>query len=212
MKTEIKFGTDGFRGIIAREFTFETVERIIKAITLYIENLNQNKKTIIVGYDPRFMADEFAKFCAELLKNFGFRVVLSNSIVPTPIVAYHAKFYPDSIGAIMLTASHNPPNYQGIKFIPNYGGPADKTMTDEILKFIDKDVTDKKGGEIVSLDLKEDYFKHIEKLIDFKTIKQNQPNIIYDGLFSSSIGYFDELLKINSIKFKAFNMYHDHTF
>ena len=117
--TEIKFGTDGFRGIIAKEFTFDTVERIINAINLYIKNLNSPKKTIIVGYDPRFMAKDFAQFCAEKLKDFGFKVVLSSKVVPTPIVAYQAKNYPDSIGAIMLTASHNPPNYQGIKFIPN---------------------------------------------------------------------------------------------
>ena len=122
-KTVIKFGTDGFRGIIAKEFTFETVERIIKAICLYIKNLNQPQKTIIVGYDPRFMASGFALFSAELLKSFGFRVILSSKVVPTPIVAFQAKYCPDSIGAIMLTASHNPKEYQGIKFIPNYAGP-----------------------------------------------------------------------------------------
>ena len=211
-KTKIEFGTDGFRGIIAKDFTFETVERIICAISLYIKNLNQEKNTIIVGYDPRFMAINFAKFCANLLKDLGFRVILSNKVVPTPIVAYCAKYFPDSIGAIMLTASHNPKEYQGIKFIPNYAGPATKEITDEILKYLDKETTKTFNGEIIEKNLEEEYFTHIEKLIDFKSIKNNPPKIIYDGLFSASIGYFDKLLDRNNIQYKAFNLHHDPTF
>ena len=84
-KTIIKFGTDGFRGIIARDFTFETVERIIKAISLYIQNLKTNKNTIIVGYDPRFMARDFACFSVELLKKYGFRVILSKKLSQLPL-------------------------------------------------------------------------------------------------------------------------------
>lgn len=211
-KTVIKFGTDGFRGIIAREFTFETVERIIKAISLYIKSLNEDKKTIIVGYDPRFLASEFASFSADLLKKFGFKVILSSKIVPTPIVAYEAKYHPDSIGAIMLTASHNPKEYQGIKFIPNYGGPATKEITDKIIGFVDKEIAPVEDGEIIVQDLEENYFKHIESLIDFDLIKNNQPKIIFDGLYSSSIGYFDKLLKRHNINFKEFNMFHSSDF
>ena len=211
-KTVIKFGTDGFRGIIARDYTFETVERIIKAISLYIRSLNQPQKTIIVGYDPRFMARDFAVFCAELLKKYGFKVVLSSKVVPTPIVAYQAKYYPDSIGAIMLTASHNPKEYQGIKFIPNYAGPATKEITDEILKYVDCEILPQDGGEIVEKALEEDYFKHLESVIDFEVIKNNQPKIIFDGLFSSSIGYFDKILDKYLIKYDSFNMYHNPDF
>jgi len=211
-KVKIKFGTDGFRGIIAREFTFETLKRIINAINLYIKHLNIPQKTIIIGYDPRFMAKDFAEYASELLKGYGYRVILSSKIVPTPIVAYCAKYYPDSIGAIMLTASHNPPNYQGIKFIPNYAGPATKEITDKILTFLDKETYEIEDGEIIEQDLSENYFKHIENLIDFNIIRKNAPKILFDGLYSSSIGYFDELLKRNSINFETVNMYHDPLF
>ncbi|MBQ8475684.1 phosphoglucomutase/phosphomannomutase family protein [bacterium] len=211
-KTEIKFGTDGFRGIIAREFTFDTLKRIINAINLYLKSLNSPKKTIIVGYDPRFMARDFAQFCAQLLKNYGFKVILSKRVVPTPIVAYCAKYYPDSLGAIMLTASHNPPNYQGIKFIPNYAGPATKEITDKILTFLDKDTYTIEGGDIIEEDLENEYFEHIEKLIDFNTIKNNPPKIMFDGLYSSSIGYFDKLLDKYQIPYKSTNMHHDPCF
>ena len=211
-KTIIKFGTDGFRGIIARDFTYETVERIIKAISLYIKNLKSNKNTIIVGYDPRFMARDFACFSAELLKKYGFRVILSKKVVPTPIVAYCAKYYPNSIGAIMFTASHNPKEYQGIKFIPDYAGPATKEITDEILKYLDKEIELKQEGEIIETNLEEDYFKHLESIIDFDVIKKNQPKIIYDGLYSASIGYFDKILDKHNIKYESFNMFHSSDF
>ena len=211
-KTIIKFGTDGFRGIIARDFTFETVERIIKAISLYIKNLKSNKNTIIVGYDPRFMARDFACFSAELLKKYGFRVILSKKVVPTPIVAYCAKYYPNSIGAIMFTASHNPKEYQGIKFIPDYAGPATKEITDEILKYLDKEIELKQEGEIIETNLEENYFKHLESIIDFDVIKKNQPKIIYDGLYSASIGYFDKILDKHNIKYESFNMFHSSDF
>ena len=211
-KTVIKFGTDGFRGIIAKDFTFETTERIIKAISLYLKNLNSNKKTVIIGYDPRFMAKDFAVFSAELLKNYGFRVILSKKVVPTPIVAYCAKFSPDSIGAIMFTASHNPKEYQGIKFIPNYAGPATKEITDEILKYLDKETEPKPQGEIIEENLEDGYFKHLENIIDFDIIKKNQPKIIYDGLYSASIGYFDKILDKHNIKYESYNMFHSSDF
>lgn len=211
-EVKIKFGTDGFRGIIARDFTFNTVEKIIKAIACYLKNLYKDKNTIIIGYDPRFMAVNFAKFCANLLKDFGFRVILSSKVVPTPIVAFCAKYYPDSIGAIMLTASHNPKEYQGIKFIPNYGGPAVNDITDEILKYLNINPKKSNKGEIIEKNLEDDYFLHIQKLINFDIIKNNTPNIIFDGLYSSSIGYFDKLLDMNGIKYESYNMYHSSDF
>ncbi len=215
-KTKIEFGTDGFRGIIAKDFTFETVEKIIKAIINYLKNNFSNdeikSKPIIIGFDPRFMARDFACFCAEILSNASFNVILSNVVVPTPIIAYYSK-YLKTLGAIMFTASHNPKEYQGIKFIPNYAGPATKEITDEIIKYIDCDV-DFNGvkGKIETRDFKKEYFSQIEKLIDFKKIKNAKLNIIFDGLYSASVGYFDELLLKNDIEFLSYNMYHSSDF
>ena len=166
---EIKFGTDGFRGIIAKEFTFKNVERISKAIASYIIDKNKtHDNKILVGYDPRFMSYDFASFCSEIFIECGFSVYLSDSVVPTPTVAYASKDY---CGAVMFTASHNPPNYQGIKFIPNYQGPAAKEITDKILTFIDKPIQITNNGSCEYINLKNDYFSHIEKIIDFKSIR-----------------------------------------
>jgi len=208
--TKIEFGTDGFRGVIADDFTFENVEKITHATGLYVLETT-NLKTILIGYDPRFMADKFAKFCAEILSKSGFRVLLSSKVVPTPVIAYAATVEKDCAGAIMFTASHNPKEYLGIKFIPNYGGPATKEMTDRIVELIGNSLPSS-AGNIVEKDFSEEYFKHIETLIDFDVIKKSAPKIIYDGLFSASIGYFDTILKRNNIDFEGVNLHYDPDF
>lgn len=218
MATEIKFGTDGFRGIIADDFTYENVKKITVAISKYILN-HALGKTVLIGYDPRFTADKFAEFSSDILKDFGFKVLLSNQVVPTPVLAYAATVEKDCAGAVMFTASHNPKEYLGIKYIPSYGGPATKEMTDEIVSLIDncdcktfENQIGEQGGEVVLKDFSEEYFCRIEKLIDFDVIKKAAPKFIYDGLYSSSIGYFDTLLKRNGIEFETFNMHHDPNF
>lgn len=208
--TKIKFGTDGFRGIIADDFTFKNVEKITNATGLYILETT-NLKTILVGYDPRFMADKFAKFCAEILSKSGFKVLLSNKVVPTPVIAYAATVEKDCAGAIMLTASHNPKEYLGIKFIPNYGGPATKEVTDRIVELIDNTLPSYEGS-IIEKDFSSEYFKHIETLIDFNVIRQGGAKFIYDGLYSASVGYFDEILKRNKINFEGVNLHYDPDF
>lgn len=209
MNKKIKFGTDGFRGIIGKDFTKETVKKIVSAIAEYMRF-----GTVIIGYDPRLDADKYAKFASEILYELGFDVILSNRVVPTPVVAYMAKNTENSAGAIMFTASHNPKEYLGIKFIPNYGGPATSEITKEIENIIEnkENTLEKKEGSIIKKDFFENYYEGIKKLIDFDIIRKNQPKIIYDGLFSASIGYFDEILKRENIDFEIYNNKHDPNF
>ena len=127
----IKFGTDGWRAVVGKDFNKENVETVIKAVGKYVfDNFGLSKK-IIVGYDPRNMASEFAKNSAEQLCEYGFEVLLSDSVIPTPVLAYNANIL--NACAVMFTASHNPPEYLGIKFIPDYAGPATSDITDEIV-------------------------------------------------------------------------------
>lgn len=212
MANDIKFGTDGFRGIIAREFTYCNIEKITHAIVKYLKDIGQDGSTVLVGYDPRFMADKFAKFSADILENCGFQAYLSSKICPTPVLAYTTTITPNCGGAIMFTASHNPYEYLGMKFIPSYGGPATVEITDSIVKNLEAKNPAKSGGNISLKDFSEEYFRHIEKLIDFKSIAKAGLNILYDGLFSASIGYFDELLKRNKVVFESVNTYYDPLF
>lgn len=211
---KIEFGTDGFRGIIADNFTFENVEKISLGIIKYLKENVSSKNAVLIGYDPRFMADEFASFCAEIFKKAGFNTQLSNSICPTPTLAYAALVAKNSAGAIMFTASHNPKNYLGMKFIPNYGGPATKEITDEIVKNIEQGakLEEKEGGSVSLCDFREVYFSKLEELIDFEAIKKAGVKFIYDGLFSASVGCFDEILKRHNINFEVVNDRYDPNF
>ena len=113
----------------------------------------------------------------------------------------------------MFTASHNPPEYLGIKFIPDYAGPATKEITDEIVSNIGSDFSSHIKGKLIYTDFSNNYFKRISEIIDFGRIKDNKNlKILFDGLYSASIGYFDKLLNKNDIKYDCIHMFHDTNF
>lgn len=216
----IKFGTDGWRAVVGKDFNFENVEIVTKAIAQYVMDKDGIKKPVIIGYDPRNMAEEFAKFSANILADAGFKVTVSDTVIPTPVLAYNAKIL--NADALMFTASHNPPEYLGIKFIPDYAGPATTEITNAIVENINniENISFKSvhRHEVEFKSFKEPYFEHIESIIDFAKIREyftredDDGEIIYDGLYSASIGYFDELLKRNGISFESLHMNHDPNF
>ena len=206
----IKFGTDGWRAIIDKDFNRENVIKVCRAVGKYVyKNFGLGKK-IIIGYDPRHKADEFSYLGAKVLSEAGFEVLYSDKIIPTPVLAYNAKIM--DACALMFTASHNPPEYLGIKFIPDYAGPATSEITDEIVSYLENSPEKYGEGKIIKYDFSIDYFKHIETLINFEKIKTLKTNIIYDGLYSASIGYFDRLLGLHGIKYDTLHMEHDPDF
>lgn len=200
----IKFGTDGWRAVLDEEFTEENVERVTLAIGKYVADTFGFDKPIIIGYDPRRMANEYAEMTANLLYQKGFNVKLSERVVPTPVLAYNAKHL--NACAVMFTASHNPPEYLGMKFIPDYAGPATSEITDKIVANLDKEYGFGQNGSIESVDFMPAYYEHIKTLVDFDKISGE--NVIFDGLYSASIGYFDKLVKVK----KTLHMEHDVNF
>lgn len=205
----IKFGTDGWRAIVGEDFNSQNVEIVTNAIGKYVFDTFGLKKKILIGYDPRNMAKEFAQQSAELLSKSGFEVILSKEVIPTPVLAYGARLY--NACAIMFTASHNPPKYLGMKFIPDYAGPATSKITDAIVTNLGKKPPEAKG-KIEKFSFKQPYFKHLKELINFNAIKNLKTKIIIDGLYSSSIGYLDKILDEYSISYKAIHMEHDPNF
>lgn len=210
----IQFGTDGWRAVVGKEFTFENVETVTKAIAKYVLDTDGIEKPFIIGYDPRKMAREFADFTAKILVDLGFDVTVSAEIIPTPVLAFSAKLY--AANAIMFTASHNPPEYLGIKFIPEYAGPATTEITNAIVDNIDHiskiTFNNAQKGKLSEKSFKVRYFEHIEGLIDFKKIKEANIQVIFDALYSASIGYFDKLLERNGISCEEMHMVHDPNF
>ena len=213
--TDIKFGTDGWRAIVGKEFNAENVSLVTNAIGKYVYETFGSDKKFIIGYDPRNMADTFSMQSAKILSELGFQVLYSEKIIPTPILAYNAKEL--NACALMFTASHNPPEYLGIKFIPDYAGPATSDITDKIVSFIGVSVEKFADGKIIKTDFRNEYYKHIQSLIDFEKIHDfilnGHEKVIFDGLYSATIEYFSELLeKFVKIPYKSLHMEHDVNF
>lgn len=202
MVKPIKFGTDGWRAIIAQEFTFDNVEIVTKAIIGYIKGAYDPSKPVIIGYDTRFLADKFAKHSAEILNNHGINVLVTKEDAPTQVVAFSAKNL-CSAGALMFTASHNPPEYCGIKYIPDYAGPATPDITDVIVENVRKIQNGDESflhsasikGKTEFFNPEKAYFDWVKKLVDLPKIKNAGLKIFYDPLYSTGRRYFDGLLE-----------------
>ena len=171
----IKFGTDGWRAVVGKDFTEENVLIATKAIAKYIEEEFGLSKKILVGYDPRNMAKEFGEVCANELAKKGFTVMMSDKIIPTPVLAYNAKLH--NACAIMFTASHNPPEYLGLKFIPDYAGPATDDITKKITNYLGDDIQENNGGKVEVVDFSKDYFDQI-KILSLMVYIQLQSDIL----------------------------------
>jgi phosphomannomutase len=196
--TTIKFGTDGWRGIIADDFTFANVSKVTRAIASYIETAYSKDRPILVAYDTRFLADQFARTAAEVLADLGWTVNMVERDCPTPVIAYNARHL-NSAGALMFTASHNPAPYCGIKYIPDYAGPATPEITDTIVANIEAADDALPSGEnidkISTFDPKPAYLQFIYTLLDVERIRSAKLKVKYDALYSTSRGYLNTVLE-----------------
>ncbi|MBD1882051.1 phosphoglucomutase/phosphomannomutase family protein [Coleofasciculus sp. FACHB-T130] len=209
---KIKFGTDGWRGIIADDFTFANVCKVTRAIASYLENAYSKDRPVLVAYDTRFLADQFARTAAEVLADAGWTVKIVDRDCPTPVIAYNAKLL-NSAGALMFTASHNPAPYCGIKYIPDYAGPATPEITDTIVANIegatDEPPSGNNANKISTFDPKPDYLQFIYTLLDVERIKSAGLKVKYDALYSTSRGYLDTVLERCGCDTEAFHTYRD---
>ncbi len=194
----IVFGTDGWRGEIARDFTFENLSFVALATAKYLKKKFGDSPSVVIGYDTRFLSKEFARETARILAWQGIIVHLTETISSTPQVSYHTKQKSASLG-IVITASHNPPNYNGYKIKSLYGGPA---SPEEIAKLESelKSVIAKPPQinykpfdfyfnlrKIRLFDAKESYLRYIRKKIDIEAIKATKFKIIYDPMYGAGI-------------------------
>jgi len=210
---KIHFGTSGWRAIIADDFTFENVRLVSQAIADYL-HLGNTKPKIIIGYDTRFLSGHFAEVCSEVIAANKIKILLAERDVPTPVIAYQIISRKQH-GGINFTASHNPPEYNGIKFSPQYGGPAPKEVTRAIEKrisFLQKRpglIKKNPGGNdfIRKFDPAKDYFKRIKSIVDMKSIRKAGLKVGIDCMYGTSRGYIDKLLKGNAKEMVVFNNY-----
>jgi len=195
---EIKFGTDGWRGIIGDNYTFENLKIVSQAVADY---LGKDKK-IAVGFDTRFMSDKFAEVAAHVLINNGIRVLLSDKPIPTPALSFVVKSKRLDLG-VMITASHNPSEYNGFKIKLPSGGAAGQDVTDAIEKLLGKNPVKEKSNlskELKKIDFTVDYVKFIRSFIALKKIKNKKFKVLVDAMYGSGDSFIAKILKGTNIK------------
>jgi phosphoglucomutase len=204
MTTRIKFGTSGWRAIIADEFTFANVRLATAAIGDWVKRRNPNP-TLLVGYDTRFASERFALEAARVLSSQTIRAHLCSHAVPTPAVAW-TVIQQRFDGAINITASHNPGEYNGLKFSGSDGAPALPEVTQDIEQRIEKlqaenwTFTGQPKAELIeTIEIGSPYLKDLATKVDFAKIRDSRLSIGYDALHGSGAGYLDRVLADNDI-------------
>jgi phosphomannomutase len=201
--TPIKFGTDGWRAVIADDYTFENVRRVAGAIASYVLKHEEPARGLIVGYDTRFGSPSFARAAAEVLANAGIPVRISSDYVPTPAVSYAVK-NTGAAGAVVITSSHNPWNWNGVKFKAKFGGSA----TPAIMKIIEQETAagampQGKRAEIEEVDLKPAYIRAISRFADLDLIANAQFKFAIDCMYGSGRGVLSSIFSERGIDFIA---------
>jgi len=195
---EIQFGTDGWRAIIADTYNFKNLKVLAQATADF---LGKGKKTVI-GFDTRFMSGKFAEIVAQVLSNNAIKVILSDQPVPTPALSLATKNLKADLG-IMITASHNPAEYNGFKIKMPSGGAAPIEVTKEIEKLLDENPPAENSEKAVpfeKMDLTRDYIKFIRSYIDFKRIKNKKFKVLVDAMYGSGDSFIAQILKGSQIK------------
>ena len=206
----IKFGTSGWRGLIADDFTFANIRLAMNAISEHVKSKSA-KPTILVGYDTRFYSEEFSQLAVDILEAHGIRALLSETFSPTPAVAYEIM-RSKLDGAVNFTASHNPAQYHGLKFSSSDAGPALPEVTKDIearvIKNIEKDGLFPKpvahvGSKTEKINLQGPYLKRLEELVRFDVLRKSNAKFVVDALHGCGAGYLNKILSDHGIAIQS---------
>jgi phosphoglucomutase len=200
MATEIKFGTSGWRAVIADEFTVANMKRAVTGIARYVSGTGSSAPRLVLGRDPRFLGERFVDIAAGILESYGIQPLVISDPAPTPAIAYEViRLKTD--GAINFTASHNPAEYNGIKFSTPDGAPALPEFTSKIEAAVLQ--ADADGGapptgvaraQRTAIEVKSHYLARLKELVNFKPIRQSGMKVAFDPMWGASRGYSDTLL------------------
>ena len=220
MQTQIKFGTSGWRGLIARDFTFENVRLAAQGVAEYLKQsladktspIYQSKPVVILGYDTRFLGREFALAVAEVFEANGLEPLLCERDTPTPVIAYTIRRL-KAIGGVNMTASHNPAAYQGLKFSTSNGAPANTDVTSQIENFIVQlqaqqwQFNPKPVGlyQCKTINPQPAYFKRIKQLVQMDVIKKAKLKVAIEVMYGAGRGYLETLLGEADAKITVFS-------
>lgn len=220
---QIKFGTDGWRAVIAEDFNFANVARVAQATADYWKSEIGNQQSeifgrepkMVIGYDRRFFSDRFAQTAAEVFAGNHFQVVLTPEATPTPSVSFAVKNL-NAVGGVMITASHNPPIFNGFKLKSHYGGSSDSETCKAVESFLDKNPARSikladaiAAKQILVEDIRPAHYDALKKLVNFKLIAKSKLRFAHDALFGVGAGCFEQLLAGTTCKVTTLNAQHD---
>jgi alpha-D-glucose phosphate-specific phosphoglucomutase len=216
--TELKFGTSGWRGIIAQDFTFANARLVCQGIAEYLKSEHLTSRGVIIGYDTRFMSEDFAAMAAEVMAGNGISSFFGRRTIPTPVVTF-AILHGQRDGGLTVTASHNPGEYNGIKFSPHWGGPAptaitrsieDKiqALTPEAVKSLPLEQA-RAGYLVTDIDPLEDYLQDLATKVDVSVINQAGLKVVVDPLYGSAVGYLDRFLEEAGVRVEMIHDWRD---
>src|SRR2546425_12349822 len=209
MATQIRFGTSGWRAVMAEEFTFANVRRAVTGIARYVASQRPSGARVIVGRDPRFLGETFCSMAAEILAGHGITPLVIAEPAPTPAIAY-AVIRERADGAINFTASHNPPEYNGIKFSTPDGAPALPEVTQQIEREIAAEGTSgTTKTEVQQLDPKPAYMARLREIIDLSAIQKAGLRVVFDPLWGAAREYSDSLLRDAGVEVSTVHDYRD---
>jgi phosphomannomutase len=217
MLDKIKFGTDGWRGVIAEDFTFANVERVTEAIAQYVREEGDPAKGLVVGYDTRFLSAEFAQHASELVAASGIPVLLADRATPTPAVSY-AVVARQTAGAIMITASHNPYRWNGLKFKAPYGGSAAPSIMRRIeihLRHLDRCTTHprkRRPASIQTVDLVGPYLERLKSFVHLDRIRSSGRRFAIDPMYGAARGCLARLFDEAGIPYREIHGEHNPLF
>lgn len=203
MVYKIGFGTDGWRGVIAENYTFDNVRRAAQGFASYLLEQGKEGQWVVVGHDKRFASEDFAATTAEVLAGNGFRVYLTDGATPTPVISF-AVVHKKACGAVNITASHNPPTDNGFKVRNETGGAIDPEGLKRIEALIPDAVDEVKhipleegtrDSKIVMFDASEPYIENLKKLVDLQKLKDAGFTVMVDAMWGNGAGWFPRLLE-----------------
>ena len=217
MLDKIKFGTDGWRGVIAEDFTFANVRRVTEAIAQYVREEGDPAKGLVVGYDTRFLSAEFAKHASETVAASGIPVLLADRATPTPAVSY-AVVARQTAGAVMITASHNPYRWNGVKFKAPFGGSAPPSILQRIeihLHRLDRSRTHprkRQRAPIQTVDLVGPYLERLKSFVHLDRIRSSGRRFVIDPMYGAARGCLARLFDEAGISYREIHREHNPLF
>jgi phosphomannomutase len=212
---EIRFGTDGWRAVIAREFTFSNLDRVAQAYADFLKSEHKDTALVVVGFDRRFLSEYFAQHAAEIMSGNGFRVAMFSEAAPTPVISWAVKNL-GAAGGIVITASHNPATFNGFKIKAPWGGSADPETTAQVEKLVD--VNAPRQTEILSVESSllngaiATYREQIANYVDLERIRGAVGTVIVDPMHGSAGTWVEGFLKGGTLNVETIRALRDPLF